>query len=344
MKALFSLLRRGFLLTLVMLLAMTCVTAQQRAITQAGDKSRFEFHSGFWINLHHFLYQQALLRKRAAGQTAKSDASVNATSQLPAAQQRAWDAALDYYSNTFIKRDLVFDEELVRINDRLGELEEAKSLKGSGLSNDLTGILESVAQIYRARWWTEHDRANRFWIAVLTPMLNQFSRPLVEQLTTAFRERWPAAPIRVDVVVYANWAGAYTTVDDAHKAHITISSTEASHQGFAALESIFHEASHVLVGPDTGSVAEAIARQCRARNIQVPRGLWHALLFYTVGEVTRRNLSQYGVGDYKPYAYLQGVYARGWQSYLRPLELYWQPFLDGKVDFDSAMASVIGAL
>ncbi len=346
MKTVFSLLRRGFMLTLVMLLPMTFVTGQRRAPTQAGDKSPFEFHSGFWINLHHFLYQQALLRKRAASavQTPKSDTSVVGMGQLAADQQRLWDTALDYYSDTMVKRDLVFDEELVTINDRLSELEHSTSLKGSGLSTDLTGILESVAQIYRVRWWTAHDRANQFWIAVLTPMLNQFSRPLVAQLTTAFKERWPAAPVRVDVVVYANWAGAYTTIDDARKPHITISSTNEGNQGFAALETIFHEASHSMVGPQRGSIAEAMARECRAKNIPVPKGLWHALLFYTVGELTRRNLSQYGVGNYKPYAYLNGLYARGWQNFQRALELHWQPYLDGKVDFDSAMSSVIGAL
>jgi hypothetical protein len=348
MKALFSLGRRGFLLTLVMLLTMTCVTAQRRALTQTVDKSPFEFHSGFWINLHHFLYQQALLRKRAASaavQTTKREESATGTTgQLPAAEQRLWETALDYYNDKMVKRDLVFDVELVKINDRLAKLERASSLKGSGLSGELIGILEGVAQIYRARWWTEHDRSNQFWIAVLKPMLSQFSRPLVEQLTTAFKERWPAATIRVDVVVYANWAGAYTTFDDAQRVHTTISSTNEGNQGFAALETIFHEASHSMVGPREGSIAEAIASQCRAKNKDVPKGLWHALLFYTVGEITRRNLSHYGVSNYKPYAYANGVYDRGWQDFQRALELHWQPYLDGKVDFDSAMSSVIAAL
>ena len=347
MKASFHLLRRGILLGALILCVTTCAGAQPpRPLTQTDKTPPFELHSGFWINLHHYLYEQALLRRRAAGsgQMSASGTGANSMNGITEPQQRVWDSAVDYYVNTMVKRDLVFDKELVAINDRLAELERAANLSRSGLNADLVRVLESVAPVYRERWWPAHDRANQFWIAVITPMLKQFSRPLVEQLTNAFRARWPTAPIRLDVVVYANWAGAYTTFDTANRVHTTISSTDARCQGFAALETVFHEASHSMVDPRTGAIAEAIARECRARNKPVPRDLWHAVLFYTVGEIVRRNLSEYGVSDYKPYAYLNGLYARGWQDFQRALELDWQPYLDGKADFDGAMSRLIEAL
>ena len=347
MKAAFPLLRQVALLSTLMLCLTTCAAAQQqRTFTQTDKTPPFEFHSGFWINLHHFLYQQALLRRRAAasGQTSASGTGANSINGMTEAQRRVWDSAVDYYVNTMVKRDLVFDQELVAINDRLAELERATNLSRSGLNADLVRVLESAAPVYRERWWPTHDRTNQFWITVVTPMLKQFSRPLIEQLTRAFKARWPNAPIRVDVVVYANWAGAYTTFDTAEKVHTTMSSTDSRCQGFAALETIFHEASHSMVGPRTGAIAEAIARECSARNKPVPRDLWHAVLFYTVGEIARRNLSEYGVNDYKPYAYLNGLYARGWQNFQRALELYWQPYLDGKADFDGAMSRLTEAL
>ena len=302
----------------------------------------FEFHSGFWINLHHFLYEQALLRKQAAnsGQTARSD--TNPKNQLSSEQQQQWNSALDYYRDRMIKRDLLFDGDMITMNDQLGESEGRPDLSKSGLSSDLMKVIESVAPIYRARWWPQHDRANRFWIAVVTPMVQQFSQTLINQLTAAYKAKWPTDLMRVDVVEYANWAGAYSTFNRADKVHITIS-TDPGNQGFAALESLFHEASHSMVFPGNGAVAEAIARECRAKDKPIPKDLWHAIIFYTVGELTKRNLSEYGVRDYVPFGY-RGLYARAWPNLQRPLELYWQPYLEGKVVFDKAISNLIDAL
>jgi hypothetical protein len=54
-------------------------------------------------------------------------------------------------------------------------------------------------------------------------------------------------------------------------------------------------------------------------------------------------LKEFGVTSYTPVGY-RGLYARAWPNLQRPLELYWQPYLDGGVDFDKAMANLIGAL
>jgi hypothetical protein len=120
-------------------------------------------------------------------------------------------------------------------------------------------------------------------------------------------------------------------------------STDSNNQGFSALEMLFHESSHWMVSPRNGAVAEAIARECKAKNKPIPNGLWHAIIFYTTGELTKRNLKEYGVSEYTPYAY-RGLYARAWPNLQRPLELYWQPYLDGSVDFDKAISNLINAL
>jgi hypothetical protein len=77
----------------------------------------------------------------------------------------------------------------------------------------------------------------------------------------------------------------------------------------------------------------------------VPRDLWHALLFYTTGEIVKRTLKNNGMGDYIPYAYRYGLYERatGWKNYQRALELHWQPYLNGKMDADAALACLVEA-
>src|SRR3954469_20194615 len=78
----------------------------------------FEFHSGFWINLHHFLYEQALLKKESKPLAAPKN-------PLSPAQQQLWNAAVDYYMSTVIKGDLLTDRDTVIANDELGDAENA---------------------------------------------------------------------------------------------------------------------------------------------------------------------------------------------------------------------------
>jgi len=305
----------------------------------------FEFHNGFWINLHHFLYHEAhQLRssgRRPGGGPAFGQAG------LTAEEQQAWKASLDYYAAHLADRDLLFNSDLVAIKNRLEEVEAEPDLRKSGLEPELETALERAAPIYRAHWWVAQERANRAWVVAATPFVQRLGGILAEKLAAVYRAPWPVGPIRVDASYYANWAGAYTTLEPLR---ITVSSSAEANQGQAAVEVLFHEASHAL----SGAVRDAIASECRSRHKPIPRDLWHALLFYTTGEIVRRALG--GPKEepvkgptppgspYTPYAYRQGLYTRGWQNYLRLLEQYWQPYLDGQTDFDRAIAKMVAAL
>jgi hypothetical protein len=114
---------------------------------------------------------------------------------------------------------------------------------------------------------------------------------------------------------------------------------------------LFHEASHSIAEP----VQAAIIRECRQRDKAIPRDLWHALVFYTTGEVLRPVLGSPGAsaGDqdgtvpsvsYTPYALREGLYQRGWNDYLKLLQRFWQPYLDGRASFDDAIARMVSSL
>jgi hypothetical protein len=299
----------------------------------------FEFHSGFWLNLHHFLYQQA---HEARGDSSASAETKPAKATLTPEEQRTWQESLDYYASNLAGQDLLFNGDMVNIKNRLAEMEGQADLQKSGLRPELVTALERAAPIYRGHWWVEHDRENRAWVAAVAPLVQQLGAGLSRKLADVYESPWPAGRIRVDVSHDANWAGAYTTLDPLH---ITISSSTPANQGIAALEILFHEASHALAG----TVRDEIARECRTRNKPIPRDLWHALILYTTGEMVRRTLAdvlltRQSIKGYMPYAYRQGLYRRGWGNYLRVLERFWLPYLDGEVDFDGAVARIVAAL
>jgi hypothetical protein len=327
---------------------------------EMGSYPVFEFHSGFWINLHHALYEEARIREQRP--TARPEASATAAkkvegenaSELPADGKQAWQAAVDYYATAMARRDLLFDSEMVDIKNRLAELETCKDISGkseyrcaAGLQPELIAALERAAPVYRARWWSEHDRINRAWIAATDLLVREYGAKLAEQLASVYHAEWPSGTIRVDVCHYAGLVGGYTSLDPLH---ITISGADERNQGPAALEALFHEASHGLAG----GVRDALVREYRQRERPIPRDLWNAILFYTTGEFVRRDVaikvSAAGSkrGDTTD---RYGLNTRGWQGFQAVIERHWKPYLDavtrgraGPDDLERALAQVVATL
>lgn len=362
--------RRVLFTTSALALALSC-SAPLRA-QQYGDapvaEPVIELHSGFWTNLHHFLYLEARLRNAAAESAAReSQAQPEYASSPPAgdltpAEQKAWNAALDAYARDWSSRDLLHNGDMTIVNNRLAEIEGCADLSGRGapqcvpgLRADLVTALAEAAPVYRAHWWPQQDRENRAWMAAVTPLVQRWGSDLASQLTRVYQHPWPAGRLRVDVVWYAGPEGSYTSLDPTH---ITIASHDSRNQGLAAFEMLFHEASHSLAA----GVNEAIARHCHDMDKPIPRDLWHALLFYTTGELVRREVANspaaapspaadtgtsvptVSPAGYTPYAIRNGLYDHGWNDYDMALERFWQPYLDGAADFDTAIAHIINAL
>ena len=76
----------------------------------------------------------------------------------------------------------------------------------------------------------------------------------------------------------------------------------------------------------------------------MPRDLWHAVLFYTTGEVVKRRLAEDGIRAYVPYAYQYWIYTRNWTRFQGVLEHAWQPYLDGTRSFEDALRNMVAAL
>lgn len=363
--------RRRFLLAVAAAMCLGPAGTASQVDSGYGSLPVFELHSGFWINLHHTIYHEAREKRDAtsapdAGKAATPGRPVlqvapAASSGLNAEEQRAWDAAVSYYVANYAGKDLLFSTEMALIKNQLGDFETCDELSGkknkfcnAGLPANLTRILEGAAGVYRAHRWAVDDRANRAWIKRVAPLVREQGVGLSHRLADVYEAHWPAEKIRVDVARFANATGAYTTLEPLR---VTIASGDSRNQGTEALEVLFHEASHGIAE----GVEEAIARECRQRDKAIPRDLWHALIFYTTGEVIRPVMEGHaesarpgdatgsgghGEGDerYTPYAQREGLYRRGWQQYFELLKRYWQPYLEGQVTFDNAIAHMVSAL
>jgi len=316
-------------------------SSRSAAAEQNAKVDLFEFHSGFWNNLHHFLYRQALLSEPQKGphNLSLTKADSDELQQLSAAERDRWNEAISYYGNFVVKRDLLFDDDLIQTKDQLENAETSSDLESVKIPAELKAVLIKAAPVYRRHWWARHNTENQEWITHLEPLVKRYGATLSAQMKRIYDEPWPQYPVRVDAVAYANWAGAYTTIKPTRP---TISTSDSANQGVAALEILFHETSHGMMD----KVMEAM--QSAETNLNAHRSgagfqagsLWHAVLFYTAGELVAEQ-----VPSYTPYADKNGLWVRAWPSPDRSLiEQDWKPHLDGSVTLQQALTKLVSDL
>jgi len=286
------------------------------AFPSAQQKSLFTFHSNAWLNLHHYV------RSNARGGPAPTG--------LTDEERAQWAAGVEFYK-PYVPPDLNADEGMVAIKTALRGAEGKSSLGGIAIDAALRATLERMMPIYQKRWWPEHDRANREWIAAMRPLVDRHGAALSEALARVYGVSWPRDPIPVDLTVTAGASGAYGTSEPS--AHITIAAS--SFREYSALEMLFHESTHGIV-PLYQWVGQAAATQ----KVTVPPQLSHAVLFYTAGELTTRELKARGI-EYTAWANAAFYNSMCGADCRDKMATHWGPRLDGKRSTADALSALV---
>lgn len=313
----------------VRLLAILLVVSSS-AFAHTSKPKYFDFHNSFWLNLHHTLFYEASLQALTPEQLKQRGAVPLETSTLTTQERNAWEKAVAFYAWRYKNRGLLFDDELVDLGNTLSHQENAKKLKRtSAIPKEVFAVLKQAAPVYRRRWWPVHQHANRLWMERIVPRVAQYSPKLIPRLEKFLNSSWPGAD-RVDVSYFVVALGnAYTTTDPGHT---TISSSREVNSGDAGLEIIFHEAAHLL----TRNLQHQLLKDCHAENADCG-DLWHAIQFFTVGEVVKQQLAS----GYEPYAFKYGLYQRGrWSAFLPLIRKDWQPYMEGRIRFEDAVKTL----
>lgn len=293
----------------------------------------FSFHSDARLNLHDFLVWHLFSDDPV-------DPRPDCVAGLPAGQGEALDAAADFYRRTLSDRNPGHDDVMLDLRFHLighpGIEIGPDSVVAAAVER-----LDAALPAYRACWWADHDERNRAWIAALLPRVIAHEDSLAARLARLYAADWEL-PIPVDVAGYVNWSGANTVINPGHT---LLSAERPALRGDAALEILFHEASHTLVHPRRGAVADTIRAASRAAGLDRPPGpFWHVILFYTTGRTVQARLAETGTADYEPYMYAEGVLERAWPAYIEPMRLHWEAYLEGRIGMEAAARRVIEAV
>lgn len=318
---------RTFAFAVVALVAGACAPAASPHALQRGPA--FDFHTDPWVNLHqHIAAEAGLGWWRGKAPTCAcgraSDGSVLVD----------WAAAVTGYETALKGRDPTFDEGLQQTNLSLAVRGERAALPSEKIDPHVAHLLAPLFPGYLQRGWPEDLAKDREWITAVTPLLARWGEGLATELAMRLDTSWPLLPVRVEVSRLAGSHGAYTS---SPPILTTLSSEDPGYQGDAALEMLFHEASHGI----SGNLEHDLDLAFLAEGKSAPADLYHAIIFYTAGELVRRRLGP----SYVPYAYKQGVYTRGeWPRLEVAMREQWQPWLLGQTDLRSTLTALAKAL
>jgi hypothetical protein len=303
----------------------------------SGIETHFRWRSGFWLNLYSFLHHQAKNRLGIHNDAPAAMAIVYDESAggraLTTSERAAWDGMLARFAATPWATGLS-DSVIQQVNNRLAAAADGDTLGDAAVDPGLRRFLLEAAPLYRAIWWPAHDRRNREWIASVRALLDPHGACLARLLTAGLAAPWPAAPIDIDVSVYATWFGAYSTL---HPLHVTLSSNARGNQGTLGVETVLHESGHALLDVVDSALAATSLREHRA----LPPTLSHLVLFFTAGQDVKAVYP-----THQPYAQVfklwdQNATARGYRA---TLAREWEPYLEGRRTFGEAISAIVRTL
>lgn len=295
----------------------------------------FEFHSDYWINLHHFLYQKAdsgqLKNLLEDGLTFLDIGEDSVYDKLTDTESENLNEAVEYYKTHLTDKSLF----------RLGELrvwlqnqDPQRMIDDTTFSKPLTDMLNIASTVYRPHFWPLHNTQNRKILDSHKETILRLEEDVIDELERLSGDTWPKTKVRVDLTAYANWAGAYTPTRP--KINIFISTLAPSSTNSHFIETLFHEGTHLLFTRKSPFRAK-IYFMSADLDIQFPNNLWHACQFYLAGRVVQDHLRQSGI-DHKLSMNVKNIFSNyNTQEFRSILEKYYQ----GKVDIDTTIKSLL---
>ena len=279
---------------LIVTALFSCSENKTTSLDQSTDF--FEFKSHYWVNLHHFLYQKAdssqLSKLEEDGSSLLEIGEINVYEQLTKDEKDILNQAIQYYKDSLISKSLRRDLNDMRI--WFIEKAELETIMDNTYGDGFIEIINQVSPIYRKHFWEIHKSHNLSVISKHKAVIDEIEEEVISKMERLSLNNWPdSTKVRVDVTAYANWAGAYTSSKP--KMNIVLSTLDPSSLTSSFVETILHEGSHLLYLFGESPIRDKFYFKSEELEMEFPRNLWHASMFFLCGRATQDALSEQNI-------------------------------------------------
>lgn len=332
-----------FKLFVISFLVNIFVLGQNGEKTIIAETGYFEFHSDYWINLHHFLFQKA---GRSQEKKLKEDGyqllEINEAAVykgLDTEQSKKLEEAVEYYQKNIVNKDLI--RQLGKERVWLQKQNADNRITDTLFSKAYTKVLNQASEVYKTTFWPLHMKQNELVIERHLPIVKKMEGYYFSKITKLALQDWPSkTKVRVDLTAYANYAGAYTPTRPYF--NLIISSLDPGTENTGFIETLFHEGTHLIFlygGPFRSGISEIFDQE--GFKMEYPGHLWHASMFYLCGRVVQDELEKLGIDNHQLTMDERNIYTRyNSEEFRRILELYYQ----GKSDFETTIIRLLDDL
>lgn len=326
-------------LRLLFILAASGLAITAQAREPIGSTEHFAFFSDFETNLSDALLAAGVERRFDRAELFHGGPEAECFGQLPETSKKAWKVAVDYYSEVIAPTDWNGSLQYP-LRAQLAGFDPQDDGQSTEFLSIASALRSAAAPAYRQCRWPAQHAENLAWIDDRIAQLGQFEAAIAKRLANLYQKDWHGLPIRIDVVSTVSWSGANSVfLPGGSGGHLLIAT---SYTDAAALEVVFHEASHLMMGRED-PVRKALGNAVVARDMPYPSGIWHVVLFNTTGEVVRQALADSGVSEYTPMIF--EIYQRSdWAQYRDQIDTHWYPYINGEVPLEEAAEQLIAAI
>ncbi len=320
---------------------MLCILAfsqsSQPINSKIGETKYIEFHSNYFINLHHFLLKKSIRYSFYKNTNQKNFDTLFADIKKPVDEKIKSNimSVITYYSDSMAKKDMLFDEQLTNLKYSLEQANSVNDLKQK-VSKLTIDAIEKADGFYKKYYWEEQNNNNRQFISKQIETIKAIESDIMEQSRKFYHYAFSTKKFRVDLTDYATFFAAYTTTEPYVNA--VISSTDKRHQGTQGVEVIFHEISHAMID----SVFMAQQKLCTTKNKSFDHNVWHSILFYSTGTFVKNALEKVGQ-KHELYLYKNnlGSFNSKIKKTIDLISEHWQHYLDGKITMENALDYIL---
>ncbi|WP_425392381.1 hypothetical protein [Ekhidna sp.] len=303
--------------TIIICLSIGLSSFCQERIAYSDTSKYYQFSVNYWFNMHHFLWLESFMNQELDSTLISLEIDENSKNELS--------KALAYYKTYLTKEDLRLSEYQTAFKNWITQDENTLDIIPTEFVEHFK-ILTEFSPTYQALFWKSHLEACTKVLDENISIIRNTEEKYVDRITKLTRQFWDFEPIKVDVTFYAKsstWNPRNRPYTSIFPTHVVMNASGENEVPGNWVELLYHESAHHLILGSSYFIGGTIKDVTEVKGLKPTRQLWHVILFYLTGEVSKNLLQDHGITYPETYMQRNNVFGR----YHQLIEKHFRPYL-----------------